>query len=247
MKTLLLRFVAPMQSWGTQSRYTIRETNLEPSKSGVIGLIYSALGKKREEEELDEKDKPSLAKLAKLRVGVRIDSAGTMLSDYQTIGGTPPHKEEKRIYLATGDLSKNAVISHRYYLADAKFLIGLESDNEELINLLYKSLSKPKQQIFFGRKSFVPSEPVWLRDGLLDLSLESSFSSFPLLTKNEDSKSIVGILETSSSDPEAVVRRDVPISFLKRDFSNRYIKTQQIKLQIGGENDDGNLYDQIAA
>ena len=56
MKTLLLRLVGPMQSWGTQSRYSIRDTNLEPSKSGVIGLIYSALGKKRAENSQKEQN-----------------------------------------------------------------------------------------------------------------------------------------------------------------------------------------------
>ena len=39
MGTLLMRIAAPMQSWGTQSNFTVRDTGLEPSKSGIIGLI----------------------------------------------------------------------------------------------------------------------------------------------------------------------------------------------------------------
>ena len=39
MSTLLLRLAGPMQSWGVQSRFSVRDTGLEPSKSGVIGLL----------------------------------------------------------------------------------------------------------------------------------------------------------------------------------------------------------------
>ena len=34
MSTLLMRLAGPMQSWGTQSRFTVRDTGREPSKSG---------------------------------------------------------------------------------------------------------------------------------------------------------------------------------------------------------------------
>lgn len=243
MKTLLLQFIGPMQSWGTQSRYSIRETNLEPSKSGVIGLIYSALGKKREEEEIDEKEKPSLERLANLRLGVRIDSAGTMLCDYHTVGGSPPHKAEKRIYLASGKLSDNAVISYRYYLSDAKFLVGLESEDEDLIELLFDKIAKPQQQIFLGRKSFIPSEPVWLSDGLLEMPLEEELMNYPLLDSQIIQKEVVAVLETTPNDPEAIVRHDVPISYLKRQFAVRYVKTKLIPIE-GVEEDDGNISDE---
>ncbi len=242
MKTLLLRLVGPIQSWGTQSRYTIRETNLEPSKSGVIGLIYSALGKKREEEETDDFDKPSLKRLANLRLGVRIDSAGAVLCDYHTVGGSPPYKAEKRIYLATGNLSDNAVISYRYYLSDAKFLVGLEGD-ENLIELLYKKISKPKQQIFLGRKSFVPSEPVWLKDGIFAKSLETALKEYPSLDDTQNQKELICVLETNSDDPEAIVRNDVPISYLKRQFSIRYVKTKLLQIEKEKNNDEENLSD----
>ncbi len=44
MSTLLLRLAGPMQSWGTQSRFTERDTGREPSKSGVVGLLAAAVG-----------------------------------------------------------------------------------------------------------------------------------------------------------------------------------------------------------
>ena len=68
MHTLLLRLAGPMQSWGTQSRFTIRDTGLEPSKSGIIGLLCAALGKPRDETHPDNRDQPKLEALAALRI-----------------------------------------------------------------------------------------------------------------------------------------------------------------------------------
>jgi len=48
MAILLLCFIDPMQSWGTTSRFDQRYTDKEPSKSGVLGLIASAMGIDRE-------------------------------------------------------------------------------------------------------------------------------------------------------------------------------------------------------
>ena len=61
MSTLLLRFAGPMQAWGVDSRFEIRKTNREPTKSGATGLLAAALGLRR--------DAP-LEKLAALRFGV---------------------------------------------------------------------------------------------------------------------------------------------------------------------------------
>ena len=47
MKTLVLRLAGPMQSWGTQSRYTHRDTGDWPTMSGVVGLVSAALGRTR--------------------------------------------------------------------------------------------------------------------------------------------------------------------------------------------------------
>ena len=56
MTTLLLRLQGPMQSWGTTSRFDERDTQLEPSKSGVLGLICAALGRDRKEDIQDLAD-----------------------------------------------------------------------------------------------------------------------------------------------------------------------------------------------
>lgn len=47
MATLLLRLAAPLQSWGSDSKFETRKTDREPTKSGVVGLLAAALGLRR--------------------------------------------------------------------------------------------------------------------------------------------------------------------------------------------------------
>ena len=72
MHTLLLRLSGPLQSWGVQSRFSIRDTGLEPSKSGVVGLLCAALGRPRSAPVDD---------LAALQMGVRVDQQGHLTYD----------------------------------------------------------------------------------------------------------------------------------------------------------------------
>ena len=39
MATLLLRLAAPLQSWGSSSKFEIRTTEKMPTKSGVVGML----------------------------------------------------------------------------------------------------------------------------------------------------------------------------------------------------------------
>jgi CRISPR system Cascade subunit CasD len=152
VSTLLLRLAGPMQSWGTQSRFTMRDTGLEPSKSGIIGLLCAAQGRPRSEPVDD---------LAVFRMGVRADQEGVMKMDYHTAGGT--HLKGDDYGVVTADAtSRRPVTSTRYYLADADFLVGLEGDDEALLQRLHEALESPRWQLYLGRKAFVPSVPVFI-------------------------------------------------------------------------------------
>lgn len=61
MKTILLKFAGPMQSWGTDSHFETRHTDLYPSKSAVVGLIGAALGIRRDDEAIKELEKIKFA------------------------------------------------------------------------------------------------------------------------------------------------------------------------------------------
>jgi len=243
--TLLLRLAGPMQSWGTNSRYTYRETDLEPSKSGVIGLLCAALGKPRDELHPDNQHKPKLAELAALRMGVRVDRPGVLLVDYHTVGGRHLRKEVDDNYgvlKADGKISRDAVVSHRFYLADARFLIGLESEDEELLKTLWKALRRPRWQLCLGRKAFVPSEPVWfcndewpqvLHEGVCPMGLRLALEQFSWLGRADEHypEKLRVVIEPDTDEQDAFeARHDVPLSFVKgkRQFTKRQIKTEWV-------------------
>ena len=221
MTTLLLRLAGPMQSWGTQSRFSTRDTGREPSKSGVIGLLCAALGRPRSE---------SVDDLSALKMGVRVDREGIVRMDYQTAGGSRHDDYGVR----TADLGKGAtVVSRRYYLADADFLVGLEGDRP-LLERLDAALAEPVWQIFLGRKAFVPGWPVRLPDeapfgpGLREGDVETLLRSFawdaPTRPANAEARRRL-VLECDPGHGDAEARVDVPISFAERRFGVRYVRT----------------------
>ncbi|WKZ42607.1 MAG: type I-E CRISPR-associated protein Cas5/CasD [Anaerolineales bacterium] len=205
MNTLLIRLSAPMQSWGTQSRFTVRDTGLEPSKSGVLGLLCAALG-------IDREDDDGLQPLTLLRMGVRVDREGLLRVDYHTA---------KDVRMANGK-TKDTELSNRYYLANAVFLVGLESEDLTLLEKIQAALHKPVWALFLGRKAFVPGEPIPLEDGLRKgETLKQALQSFPCLCEPENDKLRVVLEDTNG----AIVRTDQPLSFSRerRKFAPRRV------------------------
>lgn len=160
--TLLLRLAGPLQAWGVSSRFSIRETLNEPTKSGVVGLLCAALGWDRAAPThvVAGRTRP-LTELAALPFGVRVVQAGSLRRDYHTAQQVLRAKAKLKPGkpVAGGDLQET-VLSERYYLSDAYFLAGFESDDLELLNALDAALAQPHWPLALGRKAFVPSLPV---------------------------------------------------------------------------------------
>ena len=233
MNTLLLRLAGPLQSWGVQSRFTNRDTGLEPSKSGVIGLLCAALGRPRHEPVDD---------LSALHLGVRVDREGRLQMDYHTAGGS--HRQGDKYGVAKADGGKpDTVVSQRYYLADADFLVGLEGE-EKLLRRLDDALAHPEWPLYLGRKAFVPGCPVRLTyrppelpgpsdiPGLVHLSLKDALRSYPWLarTPREKAPHSLRLVLDAPFGGTAEVRPDVPLSFAERRFTLRYVKTDIMPL-----------------
>ncbi len=215
MSILLLRLAGTMQSWGTQSRFTIRDTGLEPSKSGVIGLVCAAMGRPRS---------ASIEDLAELRMGVRVNHEGNMASDYHTT---------LNVIKASGAKPKpgEAVVSTRYYLADADFLVGLQGDRT-LLEQIDRALAKPVWPLYLGRKAFVPGEPVRLEDGLRsEDSLKAVLCRYPISLRSGEQPPEQIRLEIEVDYGEGDrVKQDQPLSFSERRFAPRHVKTEFIPL-----------------
>jgi len=166
---LLLRLEGPLQSWGGRSRWDVRDTEHEPTKSGVIGLLGSALGYERGDSRLEVLDRT-------LRFGVRVEAPGRVLEDYQTITDFLPIADGrfKHSGVAVGssleklrgdtEAEPATIISPRAYLEDASFLVGLEArtpEDEPLLDVLAQALQRPRWPLFLGRRACIPTRPIF--------------------------------------------------------------------------------------
>ena len=222
--TLLLRLKAPMQSWGISSRFSIRDTGKEPSKSGVIGLLCAALGISRDEANVEANK--FFAEMIKLKMSVRVLREGVMQKDYHTA---------QNIAKADGGI-KDTELSTRWYLADADFLVGLESENLQFLESLQNALKNPKWQLFLGRKAFVPSVPVYFAENGLQTG-DNVLRNFEIASKSKEQRLIIED-ETGNE-----IRQDVPLNFAARRFSIRRVRTDFFAPK-GVEKDDGNIPDE---
>jgi CRISPR system Cascade subunit CasD len=214
MPTLLLRLVGPMQSWGIQSNYTHRDTALEPSKSGVIGLICAALGRPRSEP---------IADLAGLKMGVRVDREGLVLRDYHTA----------QAILKAGGGIKGTELSDRFYLADAAFLAGLQGDDAGLLGRIQEALRHPHWMLCLGRKAFVPGEPVALPGGFTHEHLREALIRYqPRLRPKRHSLDDDRVRLMLEDEAGEIARRDQPLSFEEgnRRFTVRRLRVEYCRL-----------------
>lgn len=209
MAVLLLRLAGPLQSWGTTSRFDERDTGLEPSKSGVLGLLCAALGRDRTEAVDD---------LCVLKMGVRVDREGIPLRDYQTATG---------VINAEGKVGRErTVVSPRHYLSDAAFLVGLEGDIS-LLESLQSALKAPVWPLALGRKACVPSLPIWLNDGLRTDSLRDVLIAYPRIATPQHMDRDQPLRLVIEDSREGSVRFDQPTApFSERSFGPRFIKTE---------------------
>jgi len=220
MHTLLMCLVGPMQSWGHRSRFDERDTGLEPTRSGVIGLLCAAMGIPRDAD---------LSRFDRLRMGVRVDAPGRVMVDYHTA---------MNVVRADSSGLERTVTSHRYYLADARFLVGLESDDLTFLRDVDAALQNPAWPLYLGRKSFCLSAPVYLPGGSIQegKSLEEALGSFPWhrLRRWEDLPDRLRLVLEPRDRAGAITLIDRPTSFADRRFALRRVTTDYVSANDGG-------------
>ena len=216
MSTLLLRLAAPLQAWGTASKFERRRTQREPSKSGVIGMLAAALGLRRDAD---------LSELTALRFGVRVDREGKVIRDFHTAQAVKAVKAAKKD--KNEEPEKIGYVTSRYYLSDAVFLVGLESEDHALLKKIETALRTPCFPLFLGRRSCPPTLPLVL--GLREKDLETALREEE--NQNQNARSIKRTrryirLDSMPDELEGAVVRDLPISFspYKREFGYRRAK-----------------------
>lgn len=193
MSVLLLRLGGPLQSWGSASRFARRDTNTEPTKSGVLGLLAAALGRRRTD---------SIEDLLVLRFGVRVDQPGTLMQDFHT---------------AHDRTGRSMPLTRRFYLSDALFVAAVEGPGP-LIQSLDDAIREPAFPLFLGRRSCPPAGQVaWgVRTGELEAALrEEPWQAAEWYRRRIPARRVPLRLlcDAHNTGDEGITQRDVPISF----------------------------------
>ena len=229
MKTILLKFTGPLQSYGTSSHFETRYTDYYPSKSAVIGLLAACLGYRRDEAE-------NLRELSKLKFAVRIDQDGTLLRDYHIA----------RSYNEKGVESKTYV-TNRYYLEDALFVVAL-SGMDELIDTLIEAIKTPYFQPFMGRRSLPVPVDFFLgvsTEDILDSLRNLPWQAAPWYKKKKGKQGIGEKISLEVYADEEIVeeekitrsklRRDIPISFSQKGRQFAFRQEACISIEVLSE------------
>lgn len=235
-QVLVLRLAGPLQSWGDQSTFNRRETRSVPTKSGVLGLLAAAEGRRREAP-LDD--------LRGLTMGVRVDQPGTLLRDYHTVSdyrGVPLRqagvnaKGEQKLTSP----KKKTHVTQRFYLQDAAFLVAVAGP-DALITSLGVALCRPAFPLALGRRSCVPTQPILLglRSGtVLEVLQQETWQAGPAARaafQRAGKPARIDLPVTIDAHDGDDVINDVPESFDPRNrrFSSRRVRHHWVSAPTG--------------
>ncbi len=151
MATILLHLKGPMQSWSLDQAGD-HNTEAQPTKTGIIGLIRTACGLPR---------KTHSPELYDLRMGVHTIQAGRRQWDFQTIQNA----------ISANGKSWGTVIKRHEYLADAEFLVGLSGDETTLLKIK-AALLNPVWLLGLGKRAYPASQPIF--QALIEESIEDA-------------------------------------------------------------------------
>jgi CRISPR system Cascade subunit CasD len=163
MNVLLLRFDAPLLSFGGTAVDAKNVTDEMPSRSMITGLLGNALG-------YEHRDVVALSRLQqRLRVSARRDREGVRMVDFQTVdlghdflaeGWTTWGQVEGR---EGGTAASGTHIRYRHHLADAIYTIAVtveSADEPPTLENIEAALNEPARPLFLGRKACLPSVPI---------------------------------------------------------------------------------------
>lgn len=175
MRALVLRFDAPLVSFGGPMVDQNGVVQTFPGLSMLTGLIANALG-------WDRRDHERLARLQdRVRFAARVDRRGEALVDYQTVDlGMEWMRPEAAGWTTRGRVAERGGASgegthqrYRHYRADSAHtvVLALEGEDAPSLDELAAALRGPARPLFIGRKCCLPAGPLLLdvleADGLL--------------------------------------------------------------------------------
>ncbi len=241
--TIALRLAGPLQSWGIRSQFNRRDTGLAPTKSGIVGLLAAAQGRRRVDP-IDD--------LVELRLGVRVDDPGALLRDYHTVSD---YREVPLLSAAVypSGIQKSATkrthLTERFYLQDAVFVAAVRG-RRDVIGGLADALLHPAFPLALGRRSCPPAQPLLIRDGgreVLDEDIDVVLSALPWQLSPFRRDQVVArrplgtvvrlatVFDAAADDGRAELLEDLPISFdpLTRRLGIRRVTRGWVEIPTG--------------
>jgi len=189
VKALLLRFDAPLVSFGAPMVDQNGVVQTFPGLSMLTGLLANALG-------WHHRDTAKLSSLQeRLRYAARIDRRGEPLIDYQTVAlGSDWMVPEKAGWTTRGRIAARGGASgeathqrYRHYRADSVHTVAISVDGAEspTVDELAAALREPARPLFIGRKCCLPAARILL--GVIEAqSLVAALASTPRSPRGDD-------------------------------------------------------------
>lgn len=214
---LLLWLEGPLQAWGHDSKFGVRDTLNFPTRSGVLGLLCCARGAGGPEVEwLKQMNALSM----EVRAYARIDANGQpllrepALCDFQMVGsGYDDSDPWQNLLIPKTSDGKKAVgggtkMTYRYYLQGSLFAVVLEVPSEQAESLV-EALQNPVWDLYLGRKNCVPTELIY--QGLFE-NAELAWQRASQLAESKQRTHSYSVIE-GEQDGEVITLNDVPIEF----------------------------------
>ncbi len=221
---ILLWLESPLQAWGADSKFGRRDTLTYPTKSGVLGLVCSALGAGGEQRALLAEFAPlsqtviSFARSKQKEDNLIKQEREPLLRDFHMVGsGYNEQDPWSSLLIPKTSEGKKAVgggtkMTYRYYLQDAAFAVILEVPSEKA-ETIAQALKNPVWDVYLGRKNCVPTDFIYR--GTFDneaAALELGSSIALEKQRKEDFRVQHGTLDDGKAD-EVFTINDVPVQF----------------------------------
>jgi CRISPR system Cascade subunit CasD len=238
---LVFELAGALASFGGVAPGQVRDTDVVPTRSALLGLLAAAMGITREESERQKQLGTDLAFACRVQ-----HESATLMRDYHTaqappepaLKGRPRRTRKDELSVPKDDL--NTVLSDRYYYSDFAATIAINGPAKTLVTLS-AALKQPKFTLFLGRKSCPlgwPLYPVQIQsESLVDAFAQFDAahaeklklgglkpSSYPnqaqLYAADEALKDQLKSISANAM-PRGLTRWDQPLDTAKRLYSQR--------------------------
>lgn len=214
---LLLWLEGPLQAWGHDSKFGVRDTLNFPTRSGVLGLLCCARGAGGPEHQwLEQMSSMSM----EVRAYARTDENDKLvlsepaLRDFQMVGSGYDHSDPWQSLLIpkTSEGKKpngaGTKMTYRHYLQDAVFAVLLQVPEDQAKQLAHV-VQNPIWDLYLGRKSCAPTEFIY--QGLFE-SESLAWQQAKILAGSKKRRASFTVIE-GDGDGEVMTLNDVPIQF----------------------------------